>query len=335
LSTNARIPVNLVTGFLGVGKTTAIGHLLEQRPDGQRWAVLVNEFGEVGVDGHLLDAADVVVQEVAGGCLCCVAAPLFTTGLNRLIRQHRPDRILIEPSGLGHPAQVLDTLRGPLYAKVVEIRATLCLMDARHLASPAHRAHPNFLDQIHLADVLVANKRDLYEPGDLAAFERFAADLRPPKATLACVAEGHVDGAWLDVSVGSTRRAAFPEAHAFLVDAGMDTAEPAASDDWLIIDGHADDYHHVGWNVVQGVPWPLSALQALLADLAVERMKGIVLTDKGWRTFNDGRWQPVTPPDDGRSRIQLIDRCKPARGDMDRRLRDLDDRPDGDAHQRR
>ena len=138
------IPVNLITGFLGVGKTTAIRHLLANHPADQKWAVLVNEFGEVGVDGALLAEQGVVIQEVAGGCLCCVAAPAFTTGLNRVIRQHRPDRILIEPSGLGHPAQVLDTLTGPLYAGTLEVRATLCLMDARHLSSPRHREHPEF-----------------------------------------------------------------------------------------------------------------------------------------------------------------------------------------------
>ena len=149
-------------------------HLLANHPADETWAVLVNEFGEVGVDGHLLAEQGVVVQEVAGGCLCCVAAPAFTTGLNRLIRQHRPDRILIEPSGLGHPAQVLETLSGPLYAGVLDVRATVCLMDARHLSSPRHREHPNFQDQIHLADVLVANKADLYAADDIAAFEDFA-----------------------------------------------------------------------------------------------------------------------------------------------------------------
>ena len=77
----ARIVVNLVTGFLGTGKTTTIRHLLHTHPDNERWAVLVNEFGEVGVDGALLDDTGVAVQEVAGGCLCCVAAPAFTTAI--------------------------------------------------------------------------------------------------------------------------------------------------------------------------------------------------------------------------------------------------------------
>ncbi|MGB5672041.1 MAG: GTP-binding protein, partial [Sedimenticolaceae bacterium] len=211
------IPVNLITGFLGVGKTTTVRHLLANHPADEKWAVLVNEFGEVGVDGHLLAEQGVVVQEVAGGCLCCVAAPAFTTGLNRVIRQHRPDRILIEPSGLGHPAQVLDTLSGPLYAGTLEVRATLCLMDARHLSSPRHREHPNFLDQIHLADVLVANKTDLYTADDIAAFEDFVDRLDPAKQKIGRVEHGSVDPTWLDLGRSQGRHAAFPEAHAFLI----------------------------------------------------------------------------------------------------------------------
>ena len=107
---NHNIPANLVTGFLGVGKTTAIRNLLEQRPEIERWAVLVNEFGEIGVDGGLLADTGVALEEIPGGCLCCVSAQMFTVGLNRLIRQQDPDRILIEPTGLGHPAQIIRTL---------------------------------------------------------------------------------------------------------------------------------------------------------------------------------------------------------------------------------
>ena len=103
------IRTNLITGFLGVGKTTAVRHLLAHRPEGERWAVLVNEFGEIGVDGALLDDTGVAVTEVPGGCVCCVSSQAFTVGLNRLIREQRPERILIEPTGLGHPAQIIAT----------------------------------------------------------------------------------------------------------------------------------------------------------------------------------------------------------------------------------
>lgn len=319
------IPVNLVTGFLGVGKTTAIRHLLDRHPRTERWAVLVNEFGEVGVDGALLARDEVVVEEVAGGCLCCVAAPAFTTGLNRLIRRHRPDRILIEPSGLGHPAQVIDTLVGPLYAGVLNLRATLCLMDARHLASPRHLAHPNFQDQIHLADVLVANKLDLYTEAEVAAFTEFAAAQRPRKRLVAMVEHGRLDPAWLDLERGDGRRAAFPEAHAFLVDTAPqgDTSVPDA--DWLIVEGHGDGYRRAGWLCGPGHVWPAGVLRTLIDGLSVERRKGLLQTDAGWLAINQQQWTTATAPQDRRSRLELIDPAPIDAAEIDAALHRLAD----------
>ncbi|MGB5494756.1 MAG: GTP-binding protein [Sedimenticolaceae bacterium] len=305
----ARIPVNLITGFLGVGKTTAVRHLLAQRPAGETWGVLVNEFGEIGVDGGLLAGQTAPVQEVAGGCLCCVAAPAFTTGLNRLVRQHRPDRILIEPSGLGHPAQVLETLSGPLYATVLDVRATVCLLDIRHLASPRHREHPTFQDQLHLADVLVANKIDLVAATEQLAFEAFAAELRPPKQCIAMVEHGMLDPAWLDLGRSAERRAAFPEAHAFLVESGMPVADGLehSDEDWLRIEGRGDGYHRVGWLIRQATPCDASMLTAGVDNISAERKKGVFLTDKGWRSVNQSEWGSTDTPADGRSRLQVID----------------------------
>jgi len=79
------ISTTLITGFLGVGKTTAIRHLLANKPAGQRWAVLVNEFGEIGIDGAVLsDESGVTVREIAGGCICCSQGPTLRVALTRL-----------------------------------------------------------------------------------------------------------------------------------------------------------------------------------------------------------------------------------------------------------
>jgi G3E family GTPase len=320
-----RITVNLITGFLGVGKTTAIRHLLANHPAAERWAVLVNEFGEVGVDGALLDDTGVTVQEVAGGCLCCVAAPAFTTGLNRIVRRHKPDRILIEPSGLGHPAQVLDTLGGPLYADVLTIGATLCLMDARHLISPRHREHPNFQDQVHVSDVLVANKSDLYSSDDTRRFEAFALDQQPPKQRIGIVANGRVDPAWLDLARSPARRAQFPEAHAFLVETAADVRDDhGVSPDWQIIEGNSDGYHRAGWYVRQNRPWPETALRDVLQDTVGERRKGIFLTEKSWRTMNDDVWAAASEPADQHARLEIIDSGIIDVATVDAALRQLD-----------
>ncbi len=278
------IPVNLITGFLGVGKTTLIKHLLRQHPGDQRWAVLVNEFGEVGVDGSLLESEGVAIEEVAGGCLCCVAAPAFTVGLNRLIREHRPDRILIEPSGLGHPAQVLDTLRSPIYQQVLEVQATVCVMDARHLDSPRHRAHPNFIDQIHLADILVANKADRYSSQNEQAFMQFAAALTPLKSRLLITRQGKVDPAIL-MNEGQRREAVFPEAHAFLLQQENEH-EHGSMGKWVIAEGHGDGYEHVTWRIDKCYRFQRERLLPWLDRLNVERAKGIFRCDHGWISYN-------------------------------------------------
>ncbi|MEX2338668.1 MAG: GTP-binding protein, partial [Aquisalimonadaceae bacterium] len=185
------IPVNLITGFLGVGKSTAIRHLLESAPKSERWAVLVNEFGQVAVDPAALDTGAgsdrVTIRELPGGCLCCVlGAPLRVT-LTRLIREVRPDRLLIEPSGIGHPARVLDTLRGEGLGSVLDVRATVCLVDPRQLQDRRVSEHPVFRDQVELADVLVANKQDLADAETLAGFHAWAMGQFPPKARVAGV----------------------------------------------------------------------------------------------------------------------------------------------------
>ena len=106
------IPVNVITGFLGVGKTSSILKLLEQKPADQEWAILVNEFGEIGVDrglvqGQLAPRNDVMVFEVPGGCMCCAAGLPMEMALSQIFFLGEPDRLIIEPTGLGHPAEVL------------------------------------------------------------------------------------------------------------------------------------------------------------------------------------------------------------------------------------
>ena len=140
-----RIPVNLIAGSLGVGKTTAMNHLLNQRPDHERWAVLVNEYGLVGLDAALMatpgkeaKTGGVEIREVAGGCICCSAGIMFEMSLVLLL-QRRLDRLLIEPTGLAALSGILDTLDRPGICEAIDVRSVLCLLDRpirRRLAAP-------------------------------------------------------------------------------------------------------------------------------------------------------------------------------------------------------
>lgn len=193
------VPLNLITGFLGAGKTTAIRHLLAHRRDGERWAVLVNEFGQVGIDQAVLGGEGIAIKEVPGGCLCCANQLPLQVALSQLLAKARPDRVLIEPTGLGHPARVLESLREPHWRAALELRATVTLVDARELADPRVLAHETFNAQVEAADVLVFSKDDVLSDADRERARAFAAGLLPPKAHVYFLQGGEMPREWLDL----------------------------------------------------------------------------------------------------------------------------------------
>jgi G3E family GTPase len=131
------IPTHVIAGPLGAGKTSLIKHLMAQRPAGERWAVLINEFGQIGIDAALLTRKTdgIALGEVAGGCLCCVNGAPFQVGLGRLLRKARPDRLFIEPSGLGHPMQLLKQLGEAPWQGVLSLQPSVLVLDAQALAA--------------------------------------------------------------------------------------------------------------------------------------------------------------------------------------------------------
>lgn len=130
------ISTHVIAGPLGAGKTTLIRQLMAQRPAYERWAVLINEFGQVGLDAALLATADdgIAIAEVAGGCLCCVNGAPFQVGLGRLLRKARPDRLFIEPSGLGHPLQIMAQLTQAPWLGVLSLQPLVMVLDTQAIA---------------------------------------------------------------------------------------------------------------------------------------------------------------------------------------------------------
>ncbi len=167
------IPTHVIAGPLGAGKTSLIKHLLAQRPANERWAVLINEFGQIGLDAALLTQADdgIALGEVAGGCLCCVNGAPFQVGLGRLLRKAKPDRLFIEPSGLGHPVQVLKQLREAPWQDVLAVQPCVLVLDAQALAAgkPLPEAQREALAS---AGLLVLNKDEALDAAQREAIER-------------------------------------------------------------------------------------------------------------------------------------------------------------------
>ena len=210
------VPTNTFTGLLGVGKTSAILNLLELKSSSEKWAVLVNEFGDVPIDQTVFEEIEVEgvhIREVAGGCLCCTAGVPLQVALTLLLREARPDRLLIEMSGMGHPGSVLFSLREGSLSEALDLRATICLIDPRDVDEPDLRNAQIFQDQVHLADVLVANKTDLADEHEMEFFEEWSRALYPAKHTVATTANGILDPAWLDLDSDPMKVPLFPDLH--------------------------------------------------------------------------------------------------------------------------
>ncbi|OYU05736.1 MAG: cobalamin biosynthesis protein CobW [Pseudomonas sp. PGPPP1] len=171
------IPTHVIAGPLGAGKTSLIKHLLAQRPANERWAVLINEFGQIGLDAALLTQDDdgIALGEVAGGCLCCVNGAPFQVGLGRLLRKAKPDRLFIEPSGLGHPAQLLKQLREAPWQQVLAVQPCVMVLDAQALAA-GKRLPQAQQEALASAGLLVLNKDETLDGAQRHAVERQLPD---------------------------------------------------------------------------------------------------------------------------------------------------------------
>jgi cobalamin biosynthesis protein CobW len=220
MSDLSKLPVTVITGFLGSGKTTLVRHLM-QNPQGKRLAIIVNEFGDVGVDGEILkscaipDCPEENIMELANGCICCTVADDFIPTIEALMAlEPRPDHILIETSGLALPKPLLKAFDWPDIRSKITVDGVIALADAEAVASG--RFAPNvaavdaqrmaddsldhetplsevFEDQISCADIILLTKPDLAGPEAIAKAKATIAAEAPRPLPVVEVAEGVVD----------------------------------------------------------------------------------------------------------------------------------------------
>lgn len=307
------IPTNIISGFLGVGKTTLIRRLLETKPENERWAVLVNEFGEVGIDGALMQADGIAIKEVPGGCMCCSVGLPSRTALKQLIEEYSPDRILIEPTGLAHPGQVINMFSSPDYEGVLDMRATIGLVDPWCLSSESFRQIPAFKEQIQMADVLVATKIDLADEVHLQTFFNYAEKLLPEKSKVGGIRQGEMPWQWLDyarVDFKKTVQIASEHVHGHQ---SKEYQKPLEQRDAGIqrLQSQTEYAFSSGWIFPAEQQFDLDVLLEVVEALEIPRIKGVFNTPSGWYTVNKMR---VTlskealqqAPEEPGSRVEMI-----------------------------
>lgn len=219
----AKIPCSIVTGFLGAGKTTLVRHVLE-RAQGRRLAVIVNEFGDVGIDGEILRGCGIEscnedsIVELANGCICCTVAEDFVPALERLLAlDPPPEHILIETSGLALPKPLVQAFNWPAIASRVTVDGVIAVVDGAAVAGGRFADDPDALaqqrtedqsvdhdnpleelyaDQLLCADLVILNKTDLLDTADVA---RVIGDIKSTVPRAVKVVE--TQGAQLDPAV--------------------------------------------------------------------------------------------------------------------------------------
>ncbi len=318
-----KIPVTIVTGFLGSGKTTLLRHIL-QHAGGLRIAVIVNEFGELGIDGEILKGCGIgcdeegretagQLYELANGCLCCTVQEEFFPVMEELVeRRAQIDHVLIETSGLALPKPLVQAFNWPAIKNSFTVDAVVTVVDGPAVASgqfaenPAavdalRRADPNldhesplhelFEDQLSAADLVILNKTDLLGDAQQAVVETTIRAEIPPQVKVVRAQKGQLD------------------LHALL---GLESASENTIHLRHDHHGSADDadHHHDDFDsVVVTARAPsretmIAALQSVVENHTIYRVKGFaVLPDAPMRlviqgvgrrfdSYFDRRWQP-------------------------------------------
>jgi G3E family GTPase len=279
--------VHVITGSFGAGKTTAIRWLMRRKPAAELWVVILNEFTDAGIDSlNVAQAANgsFDVRLVAGGCLCCVGELEFGKQLRDILRELKPARVLIEPSGAGHAADIVDVLSVYERQGALRLDSIICLVDPID-AERILRARPaNEWSQIQSADALLLSKPDLAGVAEHAAFDAIAAAQYPLKRYVGSASQGELPPQALE---RFERGATFS-----LLAERSDTAYAAAPFEIAGLSGSEAHGRQLGlWAVQWQLPgeltfarvllepqlrWQLDAHQGLL-----RRMKGVFRTGPG------------------------------------------------------
>lgn len=296
------IPTHLISGPLGAGKTSLLRHLLQQRPAEERWAILINEFGQVGLDVALLDNLDpdIGLSEVAGGCLCCVSGLPFQVGLGRLLRRQRPDRVFIEPSGLGHPARLRQQLQQAPWQGVLDLQPDVVVLDAAALCQ-GQPLPDSQQALVASAGLLVMNKSER-----LTAAQREQLALRFAPATLCWTEQGRLNLRQLPRSAPREDAPATPlpaSTSLILPTTWKDPTQP------ILLHASGDGGWSIGWRWHPSQRFDTTAVHAWLGNLAWRRAKCVLHGDSGWKAGN-GLHGELAPWTDSHwhqdSRLELI-----------------------------
>ncbi len=242
--------------------------------------------------------------------MCCVNGLPMQVGLNTLLRQGKPDRLLIEPTGLGHPKQILDLLTAPVYEPWIDLRATLCILDPRLLLDEKSASNENFRDQLAAADIIVANKSDRATPESEQALQRWWQQNGGDRQLIHSE-HGKIDGHLLDLPRRNLAElpASAAHSHHHSVKKGLAALSLPEHQRWRRSLNSGQGHQACGWIFDADTVFDTIGILEWARLAPVERVKGVMRIPEGLVRINRQgddlhiETQNVAPPD---SRIELI-----------------------------
>ncbi len=280
------IPTHIISGFLGAGKTTVLQHLLSQKPEHEIWAVLMNEFGQIGIDQQLMPQSNgFAIQELLGGCLCCSSQLPMQIALSRLISENKIDRLFIEPTGLGHPAQLLEQLTEPHWLQHLSMRSLVTVIDGSRLHDSDWSQQNLYQDQLKAAQVVVISHQDKMTEGDIFALETLKKEYEAYQQKWILTSQGNLSIIEVDQIYTGKKR---------LIQPLLKIQKNLTANEQPVIKQlpyhyveSAQGYSVAGWKLPKS--WTFNFYDVL--DLLCEqkdwlRIKAVFNTNEGWKSFN-------------------------------------------------
>ena len=281
------VKTHIISGFLGAGKTTLLQHLLQQKPEGETWAILMNEFGQIGIDQQLLpQEVGYEVKELLGGCLCCAGQLPMQIALSRLIQEKQPDRLFIEPTGLGHPAQLLEQLTEPHWQSQINMRALVTVVDGSRLQDEAWVQQELYQDQLKAAQIVVVSHVDTMTELDQKRLDQFKNDYLAYIQTWLLAENGNIQLEQIDVAHQGIQRKIVPLIH---IQKQLNSTEdlPVIKQLPYHYVESSNGYTVAGWKFSKRWQFDFyDLLDALCEQKDWLRIKGIFNTNQGWMSFN-------------------------------------------------
>ena len=284
-----KIPVTIISGFLGAGKTTLIQKLLEECFSGERIFLLENEFGQVGIDGALLSQYKVEMREIYSGCICCSLRGDFTNALIDALGKVKPQRILIEPTGVGKLSEIISVLEQAIFKYKLRIDHIITVVDAQNSLSFLRNFGEFFKDQVRHAQTLILSKTEKVTWEEVQTLMQVLRTLNP-EALLVTTPWNQLTGAQILSNVTSLEK--------YLnFDALRVSANPTVR---IKFSCHPSGEHrlsreaHSATEIFQSWSWESpkvfkeAALKEILSRLEKEKTFGAVLRAKGFVPGSNG-----------------------------------------------